>query len=160
MASLTSITQVAMVPVQKTESVRHHGRIKVERSFIPYQGRKQTKITCKSGFLQDIVQIKNWMDYIVESLLGLTFKEVDTLWSRKVSKVWLSRNIKLATRIQYLQTRDYICNSITCNRQSILCPLCPFNLVAWLFKFRGRGSGGIQGFLSVLAVTTFTLVFN
>ena len=49
------------------------------------------------------------------------------------SRIWLSRNIKLATRIQNVQARDTIFKCITCDCQTIKRSLRPFNLVACLF---------------------------
>ena len=48
-------------------------------------------------------------------------------------RIWLSRNIKLATRIQNVQARDTIFKCITCDCQTIKRSLRPFNLVACLF---------------------------
>ena len=70
-------------------------------------------------------------------------------------RIWLSRNIKLATRIQNVQARDTIFKCITCDRQTIRRSLHPFNLVACLFitSEAGRRPTAAFFFLETLAVT-------
>ena len=69
--------------------------------------------------------------------------------------IWLSRNIKLATRIQNLQARDTIFKCITWDRQTIRRSLRPFNLVARLFITSevGRRPTAADFSPSTLAVT-------
>ena len=105
-------------------------------------------------FLQEYAEIQNWMNDNYFSLLSsLEFLKSQASLAEE-RRIWLSRNIKLATRIQNMQARDTIFKCITIDRQTMRRSL----LVACLFK-TSEADGGRRRRLFVFQLWQLPFVF-